>query len=66
MKAKLYLSSDKADNYYRGEQLGLSEEALHGFRYALYEVEFDVDIDEVTGELVIEKVVYGDQVLTKG
>lgn len=63
MKTKLYLGSDKADNHYRGEQLGLSEKALSMFRYALYEVIFEVDIDETTGEYIIEKVIDGNQVL---
>lgn len=63
MKAKLYLHSDKNSMYYQGEKLKLSEKALKGFRYALYEVEFEVDIDEETGEVIIENVIYGNQIL---
>lgn len=63
MKQKMYLHSDKADNYYHGEEWGLTGNALIEFRWALSEVQFDVDIDEETGEVTIERAIYGKQVL---
>jgi len=46
---KMYLHSNKESNYDKGEEAGLSEKALENFIYALYEVEFDVEVDTKTG-----------------
>jgi hypothetical protein len=57
MKAKMSLHSDKCSNSYIGEEeLGLTGEALENFQYALYEVIFDVDVNEKDGEVQIEAV----------
>jgi hypothetical protein len=57
MKAKMSLTSDKCSNSYIGEEkLGLTGEALENFQYALYEVIFDVDVNEKDGEVQIEAV----------
>ena len=56
---KMYLHSSKEGNIqYITEELEieLSEEALHNFMYALYEVEFDVELDTDTGDVRILKV----------
>lgn len=65
MKAKLYLHSEKSDMYYTLTELGLSDELAWKARYMLYEVAVEVDIDETTGEYIIEKVIDGDQVLER-
>lgn len=46
LKTKLYCHSNKESMYDKGEELGLSDEALDNFIYTMYEVEFDVEIDE--------------------
>lgn len=46
----MYLHSDKDNNYDKGEELGLSDKAMQNFKYALYEVECDVELDTVTGK----------------
>jgi hypothetical protein len=46
LQTKMYLHGDKDSNRETGEELGLSEEALRKFSYALYEVEFDVEVLE--------------------
>ena len=56
MKTKMYLHGDKGSNWETGEDLGLTDKALENFGYALYEVCFDVDIDEQTGFVTILKV----------
>jgi len=56
MIAKMYLHSCKEDNYGLAEELNLPENIHQEFSYALYEVEFDVEIDEKTGDCVIWKV----------
>ena len=56
MITKMYLHGDKCSNIEDGEELGLSEEALKTFAYALYEVEFEVEVNEETGETYILKV----------
>ena len=56
MKAKMYLHGCKEDNYCLAEEVGLPEEIHKEFSYALYEVEFDVDINESTGDCTILKV----------
>jgi hypothetical protein len=45
----MYLHRDKESNYDIGEEIGLSEEALKKFAYALSEVEFNVEVDMKTG-----------------
>ena len=46
IKTKLYCHSSKDSMWAQGEELGLSDEALSNFIYTMYEVEFDVEIDE--------------------
>lgn len=56
LKTKIYLHSSKESNYKLGKSLGLRGLALNRFTYALYQVEFDVIVDEKTGEVEIDKV----------
>ena len=56
IKTKMYLHGSKDDNYTTGEELGLKGNALKNFAYALYEVEFDVEVDTITGDCVITHV----------
>jgi hypothetical protein len=56
MKTILYIHSEKETLYEIGEELGLTGEALQNFSYALYEVDFEVDVDEKTGDITILKV----------
>lgn len=56
MRTKMYLHSSKDSNNEIGEELGLSEKAMEGFKYALYDVEFEVDVNEDDGEVTILKV----------
>lgn len=56
MKTKMYLHGNKESNYDKGEELGLTGEALSNFCYALYEVEFEVEVDEATGDTKIISV----------
>jgi len=51
----MYLHGSKEFNYDLGEELGLSEKQMENFKYALYEVELDVEIDE-EGNATILKV----------
>ena len=53
---KMYLHGSKENNYDQGEEIGLTGDALDNFAYALYEVEFDVEVDMKTGEQRILKV----------
>ena len=62
MKVTRHLHSDKESNYDTAEGLGLSEEAQKEFAYALYEVEFDLEVNE-DGTYKILKVTDGDNVL---
>ncbi len=50
---KHYLHSDKETNRDIGQEAGLTEEALKEFRYALYEVEFELEVDTETGDYKI-------------
>jgi len=50
---KMYLHGSKESNCEAGEELRLSKKALENFVYALYEVEFDVEIDTKTGDTKI-------------
>lgn len=52
----MYLHGSKEDNWDKGEEIGLSEKALDKFKYALYEVEFEIEVNEETGESTILKV----------
>lgn len=56
IRTKMYAHSSKDSNWGTGEELGLSEEALEEFCYALYEVEFSVEIDSETGKVMITAV----------
>ncbi len=56
MLKKMYLHSSKESNLEEGAEWGLTGDALKEFRYALYEVEFDVDVNVKTGEVIILKV----------
>ncbi len=53
MKTKMYLHSSKKANSEQGAELELTGAALEVFRHALYEVEFDVDVNEETGDVTI-------------
>ncbi len=56
MKIQMYLHGDQEDNYYTGKKLGLTGNALENFRYALHMVEFDIEVNEKTGNITIVKV----------
>jgi len=49
----MYLNSDKDSNYEIGKELGLSDEAMEKFKYALYEVQVEVEVNTETGETEI-------------
>lgn len=49
---KLYLHADSDVMWEKGEQLGLLNEALKMFSMVGYEVDLDIEIDSVTGEVV--------------
>ena len=51
-----YLHSDKESMRNTGEEAGLKGRALENFRYALYEVEFTLKVDEESGEAEIIEV----------
>lgn len=51
-----YLHSDKESMLETGRRHGLKPEALQGFKYALYEVEFTLKVDEETGDAEIIEV----------
>lgn len=50
-----YLHSSKEYMWELGEDHGLTDEQLESFKYALYEVEFDLDVDK-EGNVEIIKV----------
>lgn len=56
VKALAYLHSGKESMLDLGEEIGLEGEALNTFMYALYEVEFELEVDMSTGEHKILKV----------
>ena len=62
MKTTMHLHGDKDSNYDIAQGLGLSEAAQDQFKYALYEVEFDVEVD-ANGEYTILEVRENGQVL---
>ena len=53
---KMYRHGDKDSNWAQSEELGLSGEAARNFSYALLEVEFDVVVNFLTGDVEIIKV----------
>lgn len=55
-KFTAYLHSSKETMWDKGEDLGLSEESLRQFSYALSEVKLDCSVDEETGFCEIERV----------
>ena len=56
MKTKVYLHSDTDRMISIGEELGLRGNALATFADALYKVEFDLEVNRVTGEAEITHV----------
>lgn len=56
IKAKAYLHSSKEQMYDLGVKIGLKGKALDYFRCALYEVKFELEVNEETGEAKIIKV----------
>ena len=47
MKTTIYLHSNKESNWEKGEEIGLSEKVIkENFRYALYEVPFNIEVNE--------------------
>jgi len=56
MKTKAYLHSSSESMYSVGEKLGLKGDALRNFSGALCEVEFDLEVDRITGEVEITHV----------
>lgn len=55
-KTTVYLHSTKSEMRYFGDEIGLSEKAMDKFIYALYEVEFDLEVDSETGSYKIVDV----------
>ena len=53
---KMYLNSHKESNRELAGELGLIGEAAENFCYALYEVEFDCELNTETGNVVIKNV----------
>ena len=45
-RTQMYLHSNKEYAWEVGEELGLSDEALGDFRYALYEVTFEIEVNK--------------------
>lgn len=56
VKKKYYLHGDKESNGDMADELGLSEEAAAEFKYAFYEVEFDIEVNKKTGEYHVLKM----------
>lgn len=54
-RTKVYLHSSKESMLNEGERLGLNPNALEMFKYACYEVELELEVDEQTGQAVIVK-----------
>lgn len=50
IKTKFYSHTAKDSNFETAERLGLSDEAIDNFKYAGYEIVFEVEIDEKTGD----------------
>lgn len=53
MKTTMYLHNSKESNMSLADELGLSEHVIDNFKYALYEVALEVEIDENTGDVKI-------------
>jgi len=62
-RTKMYLHSNKDDNWEKAQALGLEGEAVRHFRYALNEVEFELDVDMTTGEIEVLSADVGGKVL---
>ncbi len=64
---KEYLHSRKENGYYAAEQLGFDEEndlfwkVAKNIYGALYEVEFDMRVDQVTGDVEVKSVKIGNK-----
>ena len=56
VKTTAYLHSSKEVMGDLGKKIGLEGEALNDFRYALYEVKLELEVDTDTGEYVILEV----------
>lgn len=56
IKAKAYLHSSTERMYEIGKEIGLKGKALDFFTFALYEVEFELEVKKETGEATIIKV----------
>ena len=50
IKTKVYLHSNKDSMYSKGQDIGLTSEALDNFKYALYKVEIELEVEKKTGE----------------
>lgn len=61
-KVSVYLHRDKETNLETAEGLELNEKAQNEFMYALYEVEFELEVND-DGSYKILKVTDGDNVL---
>jgi hypothetical protein len=61
IRAKLYLNSDKDYLWVKGKDLGLSEDARSEFAGALYEIEFEVEV-EFDGTYKILQINHGTEV----
>lgn len=56
MRADIYLHASKESNHDKGQELGLTGEALKMFMHACCEVKLTVDVDTATGETSIVAV----------
>ncbi len=56
MRTTVFLSSDEDMNFGKARELGLSHFPAERFRHALFEVPFEIEVDEDTGEVEIIKV----------
>ena len=56
MRVKKYLHSSKENNLDLAKKIGLDDEAAENFMYALYEVEFELEVDMETGDYEIVSV----------
>lgn len=56
IRTKMYLHGDKESAHEKGKKLKLKGKALETFTYALYEVEFLLEVDTKTGKYKILKV----------
>lgn len=56
MKTKIYVHASKESMYDKGEELGLSGEALNMFSYTGNEIELTIDVNTGTGLSTITEV----------